>query len=72
MTEEKNSIQAYCVRCKAKTEMIDGTENTTSRGCLMLKGKCKGCGTKMCKMLGKKKAVLSASSLYQLNKGVSG
>ena len=43
----------YCVKCKAKREVINGKETKTKRGTKMLKGKCNKCGTTVCRMLGK-------------------
>jgi len=51
--------EAYCVKCKKKREMKDeeevtmkGKGGTTRRA---LKGTCPVCGTKMFRILGKKK-----------------
>jgi hypothetical protein len=43
----------FCVKCKLKREMVDEKESKTSRGVRMMKGKCKSCNTKMCRMMGK-------------------
>ena len=48
-------MEAYCVKCKAKREMVDGKENTTKNGRRMMKGKCPTCSTTMCRILGNKK-----------------
>lgn len=47
--------EAYCVKCKAKKEMVDAHEETTKNGRAMLKGKCPDCGTTVCRILGSKK-----------------
>jgi len=49
-------MEAYCVRCKAKTEMKDPVETKTKRGTLMMKGKCSVCDTKTCGFIKKEKA----------------
>ena len=36
----------YCVKCKKKTEIINGKESLTKNGRNILKGNCKICGTK--------------------------
>ena len=46
-------VEGYCVKCKTKREIENGTENKTSRGVRILKGKCGTCGTTVCRMLGK-------------------
>lgn len=52
-------VIAYCVKCKAKNEMIEGTEvEMKGKGTAIrraMKGKCKVCGTVMFKILGNKK-----------------
>lgn len=47
-------MEAYCVKCKDKKEMVDPQENTTKNGRTMMKGKCPTCGTTMCRIMGKK------------------
>ena len=46
---------AYCVKCKAKQEMVKGEKVTMKNGRPALKGKCKSCGTGMYKILPVKK-----------------
>ena len=46
---------AYCVKCRAKTEMSDVAEVTMKNGRRALKGKCSKCGTGMYKILPSKK-----------------
>jgi hypothetical protein len=36
----------YCVKCKKKTEIVDGKISKTKNGRNMMKGVCKICGTK--------------------------
>jgi hypothetical protein len=45
-------VDGYCVKCKAKSEMIDAKETTMKNGRKAMKGKCKKCGTGMYKILG--------------------
>ena len=42
----------YCVKCKAKTEILDAKEVTMKNGRKAVKGKCKTCGTGVYKILG--------------------
>lgn len=42
---------AYCVKCKAKTEMKDVETVTMKNGRPAMKGKCSVCGTGMYKIL---------------------
>ena len=44
--------QGYCVKCKAKAEMINEKETTMKNGRKAMKGTCKKCGTGMYKILG--------------------
>ncbi len=52
-------MEAYCVKCKAKTEMKDPQEVTMKgKGGTMrmaMKGECPKCGTKMFRIMGVKK-----------------
>lgn len=51
-----SSVEAYCVKCKAKREMKDPQETKfKGRGGekRALQGTCPVCGTKMFKILGK-------------------
>ena len=45
--------EGYCVKCKAKKEMVDAKEVTMKNGRRALKGKCPDCGTSMFRILGK-------------------
>lgn len=53
--------EAYCVKCRKKSEMVSTEEVTMSNGKLAMRGKCRTCGTGMYKILGsgKKKAPAS-------------
>jgi hypothetical protein len=46
--------EGYCVKCKAKKEIVDGTEEVMKNGRKAIKGKCPTCGTVMFKILGGK------------------
>jgi len=48
-------MEAYCVKCKAKTEVKDGEEVTMKNGRPAYKGKCSVCGTTVYKILPTKK-----------------
>ena len=54
--------EGYCVKCKAKKEIIDGVEETMKNGRKAIKGKCPTCGTVMFKILGGKAAAPHPSS----------
>ncbi len=47
-------MEAYCVKCKAKKEMVEAQEVEMKNGRKAMKGKCPDCGTSMFKILGKK------------------
>lgn len=40
-------MNAYCVRCGRKVEMVGGVHTKTKTGQPIVKGKCKACGTKV-------------------------
>ena len=48
--------EGYCVKCKAKKEIVDATEEVMKNGRKAIKGKCPTCGTVMFKILGGKAA----------------
>jgi Zn finger protein HypA/HybF involved in hydrogenase expression len=48
--------EGYCVKCKAKKEIVDAVEVTTKNGRKAIKGKCPTCGTVMYKIVGGKAA----------------
>ena len=48
-------MEAYCVKCKAKREMLKAKEVVLKNKRRAMKGECPKCGTKMCRILGKKK-----------------
>jgi len=49
--------EGYCVKCKAKKEIVDAVEEVMKNGRKAIKGKCPTCGTVMFKILGGKAAV---------------
>ena len=57
ITENTKTMEAYCVKCKAKREMADAKEvEMKGKGGLKrraMKGKCPKCGTTMFRIMGK-------------------
>ena len=49
-------VEGYCVKCKAKKEIVDAVEEVMKNGRRAIKGKCPTCGTVMFKILGKSAA----------------
>ena len=49
--------EGYCVKCKAKKEIVGAVEETMKNGRKAIKGKCPTCGTVMFKILGGKATV---------------
>jgi Zn finger protein HypA/HybF involved in hydrogenase expression len=54
--------EGYCVKCKAKKEIVDAVEEVMKNGRRAIKGKCPTCGTVMFKILGGKASTAPASS----------
>jgi Zn finger protein HypA/HybF involved in hydrogenase expression len=52
--------EGYCVKCKAKKEIVDAVEETMKNGRKAIKGKCPTCDTVMFKILGGKAAPVAA------------
>ncbi len=52
--------EGYCVKCKAKKEIMDAVEETMKNGRKAIKGKCPTCGTVMFKILGGKASAAPA------------
>lgn len=52
--------EGYCVKCKAKKEIVDFVEETMKNGRKAIKGKCPTCGVVMFKILGGKAASVAA------------
>lgn len=48
--------EGYCVKCKAKKEIVDAVEEVMKNGRKAIKGRCPTCGTVMFKILGGKTA----------------
>lgn len=46
-------MKGRCMKCKTEREMLDVKEVVMKNGMKAAKGKCKVCGTKMFKILGK-------------------
>jgi len=46
--------EGYCVKCKAKKEIVDAVEEVMKNGRKAIKGRCPTCGTVMFKILGGK------------------
>jgi len=59
---KKFMAEGYCVKCKAKKEIVDGVEETMKNGRKAIKGKCPTCGTVMFKILGKSAATPPAAA----------
>jgi hypothetical protein len=53
--------EGYCVKCKAKKEIVGGVEETMKNGRKAIKGKCPTCGTVMFKILGGKAAAAATA-----------
>ncbi len=48
------SVEAYCVKCKAKKVMANAEKVTMKNGRPAIKGKCPDCGTGMYKIVSNK------------------
>lgn len=46
--------EGYCVKCKAKKEIVDAVEEVMKNGRKAIKGRCPTCSTVMFKILGGK------------------
>ena len=57
----KFMAEGYCVKCKAKKEIVDAVEEVMKNGRRAIKGKCPTCGTVMFKILGGKAAPPASS-----------
>ena len=53
--------EGYCVKCKAKKEIVGAVEETMKNGRKAIKGKCPTCGTVMFKILGGKATAAPAT-----------
>ena len=54
--------EGYCVKCKAKKEIVEGVEEVMKNGRKAIKGKCPTCGTVMYKILGGKASPTPAAA----------
>jgi len=54
--------EGYCVKCKAKKEIVDAMEEVMKNGRKAIKGKCPTCGTVMFKILGGKAATTTPAT----------
>ncbi len=54
--------EGYCVKCKAKKEIVNAVEEVMKNGRKAIKGKCPTCGTVMFKILGGKAAASTATA----------
>jgi Zn finger protein HypA/HybF involved in hydrogenase expression len=54
--------EGYCVKCKAKKEIVNAVEETMKNGRKAIKGKCPTCGTVMFKILGGKASAAAATA----------
>jgi hypothetical protein len=48
-------FEAYCVKCRTKRKVKNGTVKETSNGRKMAQGTCPVCGTKVTRFLSNKK-----------------
>ncbi len=62
LSSEFSMPEGYCVKCKAKKEIINAVEETMKNGRKAIKGKCPTCGTVMFKILGGKATAGSTAS----------
>ena len=46
--------EGYCVKCKAKKEIVDAVEELMKNGRKAARGKCPVCGTTLNRILGNK------------------
>jgi Zn finger protein HypA/HybF involved in hydrogenase expression len=54
LSQKFSMPEGYCVKCKAKKEIVDAVEEVMKNGRKAIKGKCPTCGTVMFKILGGK------------------
>ncbi|MGI8965292.1 MAG: DUF5679 domain-containing protein [Limisphaerales bacterium] len=54
--------EGYCVKCKAKKEIVNAAEEVMKNGRKAIKGRCPTCGTVMFKILGGKATPAAAAS----------
>ncbi|MDD5807419.1 MAG: DUF5679 domain-containing protein [Eggerthellales bacterium] len=44
------AVEGYCVKCKAKKEIVNPVESVTKNGKPIVKGICPDCGTTVCRI----------------------
>jgi Zn finger protein HypA/HybF involved in hydrogenase expression len=54
--------EGYCVKCKAKKEIVEAFEEVMKNGRKAIKGKCPTCGAVMFKIIGGKGAIVAPSA----------
>jgi hypothetical protein len=54
-TTQETNPQAYCVKCKSKTDIVNAEKVTMKNGRAALKGHCQKCNTKVFRILGNAK-----------------
>jgi ribosomal protein S27E len=64
--------EGYCVKCKAKKEIVDAVEEVMKNGRKAIKGRCPTCGTVMFKILGGKASVPPAPASSPPAEGAAG
>ena len=60
--QENFMPEGYCVKCKAKKEIVDAVEVVMKNGRKAIKGKCPTCGTVMIKILPGKAAAAAPAA----------
>jgi RNase P subunit RPR2 len=45
--EERDEVQAYCLKCRKKVEVQNATQVKLKNGEPAIRGKCEKCGTKV-------------------------
>lgn len=55
MSQQETPLQAYCVKCKAKTDIANQEEVTMKNGRSALRGNCPKCKTKVFRITGNAK-----------------
>jgi Zn finger protein HypA/HybF involved in hydrogenase expression len=64
--------EGYCVKCKAKKEIVDAVEEVMKNGRKAIKGRCPTCGTVMFKILGGKATPAPAPASSPPAEGAAG
>ena len=61
--------EGYCVKCKAKKEIVEAVEEVMKNGRKAIKGRCPTCGTVMFKILGGKALVAAPAQSQPVPEG---